>query len=92
MAQKTPLLSSLLVGAGLLAVTNSTSHAFNPFICCRSGPTVAEAIEQVPPLRAGLARVWFLRQFRADRIDGHTDDFGKRRSDVDKPARDCLHP
>jgi hypothetical protein len=63
MAQKTPLLSPLLVGAGLLAVTNSTSHAFNPFIWCRSGPTVAEAIAQVPPLRAGLARVWFLRQF-----------------------------
>ena len=63
MAQKTPLLSPLLVDAGQLAVTNSTSHAFNPFICCRSGPTVAEAIAQVPPLRAGLARVWFLRQF-----------------------------
>lgn len=63
MAQKTPLLSPLLVGAGLLAVTNSTSHAFKPFICCRSGPTVAETRAQVPPLRAGLARVWFLRQF-----------------------------
>ena len=28
-----------------------------------SGPTAAAAVSQVPPIQAGLARVWFLRQF-----------------------------
>jgi hypothetical protein len=63
MAPKILLLSRLLVGAGMLAVTGSPSPAFNPFICCRSGPTVAEAISHVRPIPAGMARVWFLRHF-----------------------------
>jgi len=63
MTPRIPLLRAFLVGIGLLTVTSGTSFAFNPFICCRSGPTVAEAISQVPPIQAGLARVWFLRQF-----------------------------
>ena len=63
MAPKIPLLRPLLIGAGILAVTGSPSLAFNPFICCMSGPTVAEAISQVRPIAAGMARVWFLRQF-----------------------------
>ena len=57
-----PLLRAL-VGISLLTGTSGPSLAFNPFICCRSGPTVAEAISQVPPSQAGMARVWFLRQF-----------------------------
>ena len=28
-----------------------------------SGPTLAAAVSQAPPLQSGLARVWFLRQF-----------------------------
>ena len=28
-----------------------------------SGPTLAAAVSQTPPIHAGLARVWFLRQF-----------------------------
>jgi len=52
----------LLVGIFLLALTGATSVSANPFLCCRSGPTVAAAISQVPPIQAGLARVWFLRQ------------------------------
>ena len=28
-----------------------------------SGPTLAAAVSQAPPIQAGLARVWFLRQF-----------------------------
>ena len=63
MAPKILLLSPLLVGAGLLTVTSGAGQAFNPFICCRSGPTVEEAISQVPPVRPGMSRVWFLRQF-----------------------------
>ena len=63
MAPKILLLSPLLVGAGLLMATSGAGEAFNPFICCRSGPTVAEAVSQVPPIQAGMARVWFLRQF-----------------------------
>ena len=30
---------------------------------CVSGPTLAAAASQAPPIQAGLARVWFLRQF-----------------------------
>jgi hypothetical protein len=52
----------LLVGIFLLALTSATSVNANPFLCCRSGPTVAGAISQVPPIQGGLARVWFLRQ------------------------------
>ena len=64
--QMTPSISlfrAFPVGIGLLIVTSGTSLAFNPFICCRSGPTVAEAVSQIPPIQAGMARVWFLRQF-----------------------------
>lgn len=32
-------------------------------IGCMSGPIAAAAVSQVPPTQAGLARVWFLRQF-----------------------------
>ena len=53
MAPKIPLLRPLRIGAGILAVTGSPSLAFNPFICCLSGPTVAEAITQVRPIPAG---------------------------------------
>lgn len=63
MTPRIRLVTPMMVGIGLLALTGGTSLAFNPFLCCRSGPTVAEAISQVPPIPAGLARVWFLRQF-----------------------------
>ena len=50
--------------ACLLSLAGGGVAAANPFICCRSGPTMAEAVAQVPPVTAGLARVWFLRQFQ----------------------------
>jgi len=43
---------ALLIGIGLQALTG-----------CISGPTLAAAASQAPPIQAGLARVWFLRQF-----------------------------
>jgi len=55
-----------LTAAGLLALTEATSVRANPFLCCSAGPTVAAALSQVPPIRAGMARVWFLRQFQSD--------------------------
>ena len=61
--QRIRLSRPLLAGLFLLAVTGTTSVSANPFLCCRSGPTVAAAISQVPPIQAGLARVWLLRQF-----------------------------
>ncbi len=57
------LIKSLLVGLCLQALTGGTSASANLLLCCRSGPTVAGAISQVPPIQGGLARVWFLRQF-----------------------------
>ena len=63
MTPRPRLVMPMLVGIGLLALTGGTSIAFNPFLCCRSGPTVTEAISQVPLIPAGMARVWFLRQF-----------------------------
>jgi hypothetical protein len=64
MTQRIRLSKPLLVGIFLLALTSATSVNANPFLCCRSGPTVAGAISQVPPIQGGLARVWFLRQFQ----------------------------
>jgi hypothetical protein len=63
MTPRIRLVRPLLVGISLLALTSGTSLAFNPFFCCRSGLTVVQAISQVPPIQAGMARVWFLRQF-----------------------------
>src|SRR6266436_9504907 len=56
-------IKSLLLGLCLQALTGGTSASANLLLCCRSGPTVAGAISQVPPIQGGLARVWFLRQF-----------------------------
>jgi len=42
----------MLIGICLQALTG-----------CISGPTLAAAVSQAPPIQAGLARVWFLRQF-----------------------------
>ena len=63
MTQRIRLIRSLQVGLCLQALTGGTSASANLFLCCRSGPTVAGAISQVPPIQGGLARVWFLRQF-----------------------------
>src|SRR5260370_16720396 len=57
------LIKSLLVGLCLQALTGGTSASANLLLCCRSGPTVAGAISQVPPIQGGLARGWFLPQF-----------------------------
>jgi hypothetical protein len=51
----------LLTAACLLALTGGADA--NPFLCCRAGSAVAAALSQVPPIRPGMARVWFLRQF-----------------------------
>jgi hypothetical protein len=53
----------MLTAVCLLALAGGTRVGANPFLCCRAGPTVAAAISQVPPIRPGMARVWFLRQF-----------------------------
>jgi hypothetical protein len=63
MTPRIRLIRSLLVGLFLQALTGVTSASANLFLCCRSGPTVAGATSQVPPIQGGLARVWFLRQF-----------------------------
>ena len=42
----------MLIGICLQALTG-----------CMSGPTLAAVVLQAPPIQAGLARVWFLRQF-----------------------------
>jgi hypothetical protein len=63
MTPRIRLIRSLLVGLCLQALTGVTSASANLFSCCRSGPTVAGATSQVPPIQGGLARVWFLRQF-----------------------------
>jgi hypothetical protein len=52
MTPRIRLVGAMLVGICLQALTG-----------CMSGPTVAAAVSQVPPIHAGLARVWFLRQF-----------------------------
>jgi hypothetical protein len=52
MTSRIRLVRALLIGIGLQALTG-----------CISGPTLAEALSQAPPIQAGLARVWFLRQF-----------------------------
>jgi len=46
------LIRSLLLGV-----------CFQALASCVSGPTAAAAVPQVPPVQAGMARVWFLRQF-----------------------------
>jgi hypothetical protein len=45
-----------LLGLGMPACRAPASLA--------AGPSVAEAAAQIPPIPAGLARVWFLRQFQ----------------------------
>ena len=52
MTSRIRLVRALLIGIGLQALTG-----------CISGPTLAAAVSQTPPIQAGLARVWFLRQF-----------------------------
>ena len=52
MTSRIRLVRALLIGIGLQVLTG-----------CISGPTLAEALSQAPPIQAGLARVWFLRQF-----------------------------
>ena len=52
MTPRIGLVRAMLVGICLQALTG-----------CMSEPTVAAAVSQVPPIHAGLARVWFLRQF-----------------------------
>jgi hypothetical protein len=39
------------------------SICLQALIGCMSGPTLAAAVSQTPPIQTGLARVWFLRQF-----------------------------
>jgi len=46
------LIRSLLLGG-----------CFQALVSCVFGPTAAAAVPQVPPVQAGTARVWFLRQF-----------------------------
>jgi hypothetical protein len=46
------LIRSLLLGV-----------CFQALVGCVFGPTAAAAVPQVPPVQAGTARVWFLRQF-----------------------------
>ena len=52
MTSRIRLVRALLIGICLQALTG-----------CMSGPTLAAAVSQAPPIQAGLARVWFLRQF-----------------------------
>ena len=52
MTSRIRLVRALLIGIGLQALTGYMS-----------GPTLAAALSQAPPLQAGLARVWFLRLF-----------------------------
>jgi hypothetical protein len=52
MTSRIRLVRAMLIGICFQALTG-----------CVSGPTLAAAISQAPPIRAGLARVWFLRQF-----------------------------
>jgi hypothetical protein len=52
MTSRIRLVRALLIGIGLQALTSYMS-----------GPTLAATVSQAPPLQAGLARVWFLRQF-----------------------------
>src|SRR5499427_2238713 len=52
MISRIRLVRALLIGICLQALTG-----------CMPGPTLAAAVSQAPPLQAGLARVWFLRQF-----------------------------
>ena len=52
MTSRIRLVRALLIGIGLQALTG-----------CISGPTLAAAASLAPPIQAGLARVWFLRQF-----------------------------
>src|SRR5260370_8089971 len=64
MPQRIRLSRPLLASVFLLALTGAMSVSATPFLCCRSGPTVAAAISQVPPIQAGLAPVWFLRRLQ----------------------------
>ena len=52
MTSRIRLVRALLTGICLQALTGYMS-----------GPTLAAALSQAPPLQAGLARVWFLRLF-----------------------------
>src|SRR5215471_19560677 len=52
MTSRIRLVKALLIGICLQALTGYMS-----------GPTLAAALSQAPPIQAGLARVWFLRQF-----------------------------
>ena len=54
MTSRIRLVRALLIGICLQALTGYMS-----------GPTLAAAVLQAPPLQAGLARVWLLRRLRA---------------------------
>jgi hypothetical protein len=50
------VIAALLIGAGCAACGAAAQSLV-------AGPTVAQAAAGIPPLAAGLARVWFLRQY-----------------------------
>ena len=90
MTPRIQLIRSLLVGLCLQALTGGTSASANLFSCCRSGPTVAGATSQVPPIQGGLARVWFLRQFEPGESLAAPIISRERRTRGSKPARHRL--
>lgn len=57
-----PLIVVIQATCLLLGSTASPADA-SPFLCCGSGPSVAEALPQIPPAAPGMARVWFLRLY-----------------------------